>query len=663
MCIYEVVLKNGVRSVESGVGEGKAVEFAEHCRSHGWALLEWDEKDCLQEMREDMLRFGLLAQGKGGDRSDRLAQWLVGKDVPSDGRDGCDIPSFRSLLSQWQQIFADSFSLSPHTKETGFDATGDIDIDIDDDLRIDNNGEKNSPPSIAPNPPIRVRRPPITGEASDPDDEVEGRGWVLGTPINELHGKRELENKEVSAPIAHVPDLSLNPALDPTYRNERGLPVGYRRDDEREFFESRTFVLEHSSCDGTKNSNSSSADTVSNTGNVGARNDGASIGPNNCTYDNITSGTDVPPHVLDLCPRYVRKPLASLLSLLLIYLMRRCTVYSITALAGAIGLDPNCFLDVVDVNDASNTRLLLTTIASTVRQSAQSARQRPNPSTFRVSEVSSSLLRVCSYPHPESNAFANKKVMGDTGDKAAPTKEIAFGAHTDTTLLTLGLLSDSPGLELYDKVLDNSDSGGAEYDRDGRGGWLEVERVCREYTEHAEGGGKLRVVVFTGEVLQALTKSHYAATIHRVTVPLLISSADSRGTTGTTDGTFDGVPSGAAARGCRISCPFLVRGKWGSKINMAGLGSDGEDGSPKPTTLPTRPNNISTGEAPELWGGRSHPGGQDSVDRYVPDLDGIDVKVLHKILDIKRAKCRKRNEGRQDANWVLASYPETAVIR
>ena len=56
------------------------------------------------------------------------------------------------------------------------------------------------------------------------------------------------------------------------------------------------------------------------------------------------------------------------------------------------------------------------------------------------SDYSSSLLRVCSYPN---------EVLQVT-DTDASDNRIAFGSHTDTTFVTVGLCSSNPGLEVRD---------------------------------------------------------------------------------------------------------------------------------------------------------------------------------------------------------------------
>ena len=52
-----------------------------------------------------------------------------------------------------------------------------------------------------------------------------------------------------------------------------------------------------------------------------------------------------------------------------------------------------------------------------------------------------------------------------------------------------------------------------------------------------------------------------------------------------------------------------------------------------------------------------HPGGLKALRKHTPDLDGSDISLIHKILDLKRAKCRKKNEDNPN-DWVLAAELE-----
>ena len=99
----------------------------------------------------------------------------------------------------------------------------------------------------------------------------------------------------------------------------------------------------------------------------------------------------------------------------------------------------------------------------------------------------------------------------------------------------------------------------------------------------------------------------------------------------------------------RISCPFLVRGKWGRKINMVGEGSDSETetdavaasalkftradssgegkGGGGVTTVTAADEDHISPPPPPRWGGREHPGGQASVDKHVREYVGVILYV------------------------------------
>lgn len=89
---------------------------------------------------------------------------------------------------------------------------------------------------------------------------------------------------------------------------------------------------------------------------------------------------------------------------------------------------------------------------------------------------SASVLRICRYPPSE--------------------ERISFGAHTDTSFLTISPLCSVPGLEVYDSKEDR---------------WVDVESVypCSN-----------TVVVLVGELLQILFRQRFRASVHRVRSPL-----------------------------------------------------------------------------------------------------------------------------------------------
>eukprot|EP01041_Mallomonas_annulata_P003832 gene3832-7635_t len=120
-------------------------------------------------------------------------------------------------------------------------------------------------------------------------------------------------------------------------------------------------------------------------------------------------------------------------------------------------------------------------------------------------EWSSSVLRICHYPNTSSG------------------RSVLFGAHTDTSFVTIAPLSRVSGLE----VLDLND-----------GVWHCPETIpgehCSNSSSSSGSGNTSAVVVIVGECLQLLTRSRYRAAIHRVAVSPNVA---------------------------RVSCPFLVRGR------------------------------------------------------------------------------------------------------
>lgn len=96
-------------------------------------------------------------------------------------------------------------------------------------------------------------------------------------------------------------------------------------------------------------------------------------------------------------------------------------------------------------------------------------------------KLSSSLIRICSYP-PGAHT-------SNSGDKT-----VAFGNHTDTSLITVAPCSGVPGLEILDQ-------------------W------SKKWVKPEVGKSSSCVIVFTGELLQMLTNHHFRAAVHRVRSP------------------------------------------------------------------------------------------------------------------------------------------------
>lgn len=181
-------------------------------------------------------------------------------------------------------------------------------------------------------------------------------------------------------------------------------------------------------------------------------------------------------------------------------------------------------------------------------------------------EFSSSLLRICNYQH--------SKRSDDL---------LAFGAHTDSSFITIAPVSSNAGLEIFDQRL---------------------KRWVRPETDLDPG----KAIVFVGEFLQLLTKSRFKAAVHRVVYNHNHMAMD------------------------RVSCPFLIRGRHEMVINIHD----------------SRYN---------------HPGGAEAVGNdNMADLDGITVKTMHKLLDLKRQKCFREHDNGIPHAWVLSAFPTEDVI-
>lgn len=122
-------------------------------------------------------------------------------------------------------------------------------------------------------------------------------------------------------------------------------------------------------------------------------------------------------------------------------------------------------------------------------------------STPFSSIYSSSVLRICSY-------------------KPCSSEQMSFGAHTDTSLLTIAPLARVEGLELFDNYT------------------LQWQRP-----EQTQSLGELegRVVILVGDVMQAIFKHSMRACVHRVRRPEHYT---------------------------RFSCPLLIRGKKDAIIHL-----------------------------------------------------------------------------------------------
>lgn len=298
------------------------------------------------------------------------------------------------------------------------------------------------------------------------------------------------------------------------YRGKSGVSVGFRKEDAREFFDTRMHSHTHS-----------------------------------CTH----SESELEPKPeLEPEPCYGNVDGYAACTRTLFSVLSKTTEKVLNEIAVPLELNPRCFLDLTDIG--------VTTVAED-------------------DTLSSSLLRICYYPSSPSTSSSPSipSTPTDSSDSS-----VAFGAHTDTSFVTLGLCSSNAGLEVFDHETMQ---------------WVRVEEL--DIVKVAQARGKSVAVVFIGEFLQVLSKGYYYATTHRVRSP---------------------------ASGSRISCPFIVRGRNRAVINLRDIQK------------------------------YKHPGGIAAVEAHAPDLDGTTMKLLHHMLDVKRQRCLRENQG-QSHDWVLAAYP------
>ena len=302
---------------------------------------------------------------------------------------------------------------------------------------------------------------------------------------------------------------------------------------------------------------------------------------------------------------------------ILFNLLKRVGRHVLTAIAHRIGVDPMVFMDLTDL------ALSLPTEAS-CNHSTSIEQLHQSDHTESGEVYSSSILRISSYPPSTQHS-----TITDPTDNG-----IAFGAHTDSCFITIGLCAVEAGLEILDLI---------------SGEWINVE----------EGQPSNAALIFVGDFLQVFTKGRFQAAPHRVrSSPSSSSTSRSRDSklTGAKSGIGDDSPCGEyqernreehredievgtvisgplKGRGVRVSCPFLIRGRHDAVINL-------QDYDRYKHRIPHAVTDFT----------------------LFPDLDGVRMKTLHKMLDIKRKKCANAHEN-DESNWVLSSFPVQVLER
>jgi isopenicillin N synthase-like dioxygenase len=292
------------------------------------------------------------------------------------------------------------------------------------------------------------------------------------------------------------------------YRVEKGLAVGFRKDDSREFFETRLFQAGWEACEPC--------------------------------YE-LADVADAP------VPRSSYKETVCRMS----NMLGDIGEWAIGSVSRHLQLDPTFLVDLTDA-------------ARATRGEAR--------------DFSSSLMRVCYYPSGIHVAQTNPHATN-----------VAFGSHTDTSFLTVSPCASVSGLEVQDLQT---------------GEWMRPEEqpLGAGYEHVGSGSRSRRVVIFAGEMLEAVTKHRYRACVHRVLSPEI---------------------------GKRVSCPFLIRCNGDAVF---------------------RPS----------FSGYVHPGGTRAL-AHLPDLEDMKMGLIQKILDLKRGRCVRQHQG-SDQEWVLRAYSEEEQV-
>lgn len=312
-------------------------------------------------------------------------------------------------------------------------------------------------------------------------------------------------------------------------------------------------------------------------------------------------------------------------------------------IAAHMGIDPKFFLDLTDIECNG----VLPHVEVKNKQSGE---------VEMKADLSSALLRICKY-----STISEYK---EEGGENASINSTWFGAHTDSSFLTVALCSSTPGLDIVDQLTNE---------------WVCPELMMRtsskadaplelqQHTANVENADLRQkpagvrapgVVVFVGEFLQVLSKNRFKAAVHRVrnfgigarvserqsntaavnnaecsaNIELSATNTKSSDEIDNTRNTEQQqkkkiLHDAAAIPNVRISCPYLIRGRHGAVLDL---------------------HNTAR---------YNHPGGVAAVDeRSMPNLDGTSVRMLHKLLDLKRQKCFRDN-GSAEGPWVLSAYP------
>lgn len=127
--------------------------------------------------------------------------------------------------------------------------------------------------------------------------------------------------------------------------------------------------------------------------------------------------------------------------------LHRVGIEVLVSVAHLLQIDPQFLLDLTDLQHLSAALDEHAVHDEENGYVADGIDDAPLTESLRKFTYSSTLLRICKYA-VEQNAAAD---VTKAEPHQAPRQPIAFGAHTDSSFITVALLASVPGLEIVDQ--------------------------------------------------------------------------------------------------------------------------------------------------------------------------------------------------------------------
>ena len=239
----------------------------------------------------------------------------------------------------------------------------------------------------------------------------------------------------------------------------------------------------------------------------------------------------------------------------------------ISSVSQFLNIDENYLLDFTDLNDGLKYNHHT---HDNHNDDNYQANNINNDSTNRSNIYTSSLLRICHYtsqpPHSHhktltsiNNDYSMVTKLNNIASSTTTTVlnnnyqannnkgRIWFGAHTDSSLITIALCSSTPGLEIVDQIskrwvsleslsvdtdryrissncnkcssfsnnnINDSSSSNISFSINSNS--IHNIKMSTKLSHNMQHHGHIRIVVFVGDLLELITKHHFKAAVHRV---------------------------------------------------------------------------------------------------------------------------------------------------